>query len=58
MVESDESVVAQILRAHGGALAATNVVQVVEFVTHHLERLELSLIHIFSVRPHTWSHLL
>lgn len=40
MVESDESVVAQILRAHGGALAATNVVQVVEFVTHHLERLE------------------
>ena len=40
MVESDESVVAQILRAHGGALAATEVAQVVEFVAHHLERLE------------------
>lgn len=40
MVESDESVVAQILRAHGGALAATDVVQVVAFVAHHLERLE------------------
>lgn len=40
MVESDESVVAQNLRAHGGALAATEVAQVVEFVAHHLERLE------------------
>lgn len=40
MVESDESVVAQNLRAHGGALAATDVAQVVEFVVHHLERLE------------------
>ena len=40
MVESDESVVAQILRAHGGALAATDVAQVVQFVAHHLERLE------------------
>lgn len=40
MVESDESVVAQILRAHGGALAATEVAQVVEFVAYHLERLE------------------
>ena len=40
MVESDESVVAQILRAYGGALAATDVAQVVQFVAHHLERLE------------------
>lgn len=40
MVESDESVVAQILRAHAGSLAATDVAQVVQFVTEHLERLE------------------
>lgn len=40
MVESDESVVAQILRAHAGSLAATDVAQVVQFVTDHLERLE------------------
>lgn len=40
MVESDEGVVAQILRAHGGALAATGVAQVVDFVAHHLKRLE------------------
>lgn len=40
MVESDESVVAQVLRAHAGSLAATDVAQVVQFVTDHLERLE------------------
>ena len=27
-------------QAHGGALAATEVAQVVQFVAHHLERLE------------------
>ena len=40
MVESDESVVSQILRAHAGSLAAIDVAQVVQFVAHHLERLE------------------
>lgn len=40
MVESDESVVARLLSAHGGAVAATEVAQVAQFIAHHLERLE------------------
>ena len=40
MVESDESVVARLLRAHGGALAATEVAEVMTFLEGHLERLE------------------
>ena len=40
MVESDESVVARLLSAHGGTVAATEVAQVAQFIAHHLERLE------------------
>lgn len=39
MVESDESVGARLLRAHGGALAATEVTEVTHFLEYHLERL-------------------